>query len=67
MKDGGGTPATPVPCATCAALVEVLQSVRDALDDRADAEYIDGTPRGNWAMNLMVDVDAALAKAGVRQ
>jgi hypothetical protein len=39
---------------------EVLLAVREALDDRSDAEYVDGTPVGNWAMRLLGDVDAVL-------
>ena len=39
---------------------EVLLAVREELDDRSDAEYVEGVPVGNWAMRLLGEVDAAL-------
>ena len=39
---------------------EVLLAVREELDNRSDAEYVDGVPVGNWAMRLLGEVDAAL-------
>lgn len=44
-------------------VLEVLEAVRDELDNRADAEYTsEGGQIGNWAMNLMADVDRVIAK-----
>lgn len=44
-------------------ILEVLEEVRDELDNRADAEYVDGSPRGNWAAHLLGSVEEAIALA----
>jgi hypothetical protein len=41
-------------------MMEVLLAVREELDNRSDAEYVDGVPVGNWAMKLLGEVDAVL-------
>ena len=46
-----------------AELVEALEEAEDALDNYADGEYYEGVPRGNAAMNALMTVRTALAKA----
>jgi hypothetical protein len=59
-----GFAMTPMPTARAlSVLLDVLVSVREELDDRSDAEYVDGTPVGNWAMRKLVEVDEASSKA----
>jgi hypothetical protein len=42
-------------------VLEVLEAIREELDNRSDAEYVEGVPRGNWAMKLLGEVDEAIA------
>lgn len=41
---------------------DLLDEIEDFLDDHADAEYIDGTPRGNRAMILLNELQNERAK-----
>jgi hypothetical protein len=45
---------------------ELLASIRQYMDERADAEYVDGrgTPHGNTEMGFLVEIDELLKKAG---
>jgi hypothetical protein len=47
-------------------LLEVLLTVREALDDRSDVIDTPDGPAPNWAMSLLTRVDEALGKAGAR-
>ena len=38
----------------------LLEEAVEFLDDYADAEYIDGAPTGNYAMNLMCRMEEIL-------
>jgi hypothetical protein len=46
-------------------LLEVLKSVGEYLEQRADAEYVSGNPNpvGNEAMRLLVEVQQVLSRA----
>lgn len=41
---------------------DLLEEIDAYLDDRADAEYVDGVPRGNEAMRLMCDLRREMGK-----
>jgi hypothetical protein len=42
-------------------IIDVLMECSDFLDNYTDAEYVDGRPVGNRAMNLKARVDEAHA------